>query len=112
MLSRQALHKEADRARFYSHLIGDEEAANRLRQYAAELDAMAEATEPAVVVPLKRRCRSECGSVPQSLFGKESPTRGFLGGGAIKLGENGAYHQTDPCGNAIGYRRFIRSTKK
>ena len=46
MRNPQALHKEADRARFYAHLIGDEEAASRLRQYAAELDAMAEAAEP------------------------------------------------------------------
>jgi hypothetical protein len=43
MLSRQALHKEADRARFFAHLVGDEETADRLRQYATELDAMAEA---------------------------------------------------------------------
>ena len=55
----QALHKEADRARFYAHLIRDEEVASRLRQYAAELDAMAEAAEPEVAAPLNRRWPSE-----------------------------------------------------
>jgi hypothetical protein len=48
----RAMHEEADRARFYAHLIGDEAAAQRLRQYAAELEAMAEAAEPAVAPPL------------------------------------------------------------
>jgi hypothetical protein len=62
MRNPQALHKEADRARFFAHLIGDEETANRLRQYAAELEAMAQVEEPAVATPLKRRRASECGS--------------------------------------------------
>jgi hypothetical protein len=57
-----ALREEADRARLYAHLIGDEEAAIRLRQYAAELEATAEAAEPAVAAPLKRRWPSEYGS--------------------------------------------------
>jgi hypothetical protein len=51
----RAMHDEADRARFYAHLIGDEAAAQRLRHYAAELEAAAEAAEPAVAAPLNRR---------------------------------------------------------
>jgi hypothetical protein len=52
-----AMREEADRARFYAHLLGDGDAANRLRQYAAQLEAMAEAEEPAVAFPLNQRCR-------------------------------------------------------
>jgi hypothetical protein len=55
----QALHKEADRARFYAHLIRDEEAVNRLRQYAAELDAMAEAVTGEAAWPPQHPCGDE-----------------------------------------------------
>jgi hypothetical protein len=51
----RAMRDEADRARIYAHLIGDQAAAQRLRRYAAELEAAAEAAEPAVAAPLNRR---------------------------------------------------------
>ena len=42
-----ALRDQADRVRFYAHMLShDEMAADRLRDFAAELDARAAALEP------------------------------------------------------------------
>jgi hypothetical protein len=45
LVTSQALRDEANRARFYAHCIRDAPAAERLRQYAADLEAQAAALE-------------------------------------------------------------------
>jgi hypothetical protein len=41
----RALRSQADRARFYADVLGQDEAVERLREYSAELDAQADALE-------------------------------------------------------------------
>jgi hypothetical protein len=57
------LRQQADRARFLAHALGDDEAAMRLRTYAAELEARAEALTalglPTTAAPRRPRFRED-----------------------------------------------------